>query len=86
MTLVTAMTLGVALLLNLVLIPPLGMVGAALATTGAYAVQNVILMLIFRRVAGGEIRMLFAFSRDDMSTLVNEGKAFVQRLKGRYLP
>jgi O-antigen/teichoic acid export membrane protein len=86
MTSVTAMTLGVALLLNFLLIPPLGMIGAALATAGAYAAQNVLLIFMFRVVAGGEIGQLFAFSRNDLVTLWREGKAFLSRLKERYRP
>ena len=86
MTSVTAVTLAVALLLNYLLIPPLGMIGAALATTGAYAAQNILLLFIFRTVAGGEIRQLFAFSRNDIITLLREGKAFLSRLRERYRP
>jgi O-antigen/teichoic acid export membrane protein len=86
MTSVTAMTLAVALLLNYLLIPPLGMIGAALATAGAYAAQNVLLVFMFRTVARGDIRQLFKFSRNDIITLWGEGKAFLSRLRERYRP
>jgi O-antigen/teichoic acid export membrane protein len=84
MTAVSAITLGVALLLNYLLIPQLGMIGAALATAGAYVAQNILLVFMFRTVAGGEIGQLFAFSRNDLITLWREGKAFLSRLRDRY--
>ncbi|GEM_PF-2137878 len=84
MTSVTVATLVVALALNYALIPSLGMIGAALATAGAYFAQNILLILMFRAIAGGEIRQLFAFSGGDVITLWVEGKAFLSRLRQRY--
>jgi O-antigen/teichoic acid export membrane protein len=86
MTAVSAMTLAMALLLNYLLIPPLSMIGAALATAGAYATQNVLLIIMFRTVAGGDIGQLFAFSRSDVVTLLHEGKSFLLRFRERYRP
>ncbi len=84
--LVAGITLAVALLLNFLLIPWLGMNGAALGMTGAYFVQNVFLIIVFRTVAGGRISQLFAFSFGDVQALINTGRDFLRRLTSRYRP
>lgn len=84
MTAVTAATLAVALILDFLLIPSLGMIGAATAIVCAYVLQNALLVLLFRGIAGGQVRQLFAFSRNDITTLVTEGRSFISRLWGKY--
>lgn len=84
MTVTTVAALVVSIVLNYLLIPSLGMTGAATATTLAYAAENLILTLLFGFLVGGEIRSLYAFKRSDFAVLVSESLNFLARVKGRY--
>ena len=56
--------------LNLVLIPRLGISGAALASVGSYGLAGVILLVMFRRDAGLRYRDVLLLTRADVRDLV----------------
>ncbi len=62
----SALALFVTLAADLVLIPRYGIVGAAWASTLAYTVQTVVLVVIFCRVSDVNWRDLFLLRRDDL--------------------
>jgi O-antigen/teichoic acid export membrane protein len=80
MTAVTILTLAVSAALNLTLIPVLGMNGAALATVGAYVLENLVLTFLYRSVGNGRIGALYTFSMADFRFMSQETKAAISRL------
>jgi len=63
-------SLAVNVLLNIALIPLLGLVGAALASTFCYIAACVFSMVVYRRLAGVELRRLLP-GRQDWHTLLS---------------
>lgn len=62
-----AVGLAFTLLLDIVLIPPFGIVGAAAASSVSYVAVSVSLCLTFRRETGSTLKSLFSFRPDDFS-------------------
>jgi Na+-driven multidrug efflux pump len=62
----SALALVVTLVADLLLIPRYGIVGAAWASTLAYGVQTIALVVIYRRVTGVAWRDLVVLRRDDL--------------------
>lgn len=81
MTGVTVFTLLASASLNYTLIPRLGMNGAALATVGAYILENIVLIILYRHVGHGRVHDLYDFSRADIRFMSHEAKAALSRLK-----
>jgi O-antigen/teichoic acid export membrane protein len=84
MTITTFAALIVAIAMSYLLVPSFGMTGAALATTLAYAAENLILTFLFGFLVGGEIRSLYSFKRKDFSVLIGESLGFLSRMRERY--
>jgi O-antigen/teichoic acid export membrane protein len=62
----TAVSLVLAVVLNLVLIPSLGIAGAALATTLSRFAMTLIATIYFARVIDGDVLSLFRVQRTDL--------------------
>jgi O-antigen/teichoic acid export membrane protein len=75
----SAVALIITIIANLLLIPRLGIVGAALASTLAYATQTVLLLGIYRRISGVGWRDLLLLRRDDLQLY----RRFVTRREAR---
>ena len=61
-----ALAAGLTLVLDLILIPPYGVTGAAIASVCAYAVYGVVSLVVLSRVAGIPVRDLVVPRRDDL--------------------
>lgn len=81
MSVITMTTLLQSVLLNSMLVPKFGMIGAAIATLGALIGENLILTVIFCSLSGFSVRSLYAFRRDDFRILVHEASAAMARLR-----
>lgn len=80
MVLVTVITLLSSTVLNATLVARLGMVGAASATLGAFIVESVVLILLYRRLTHGNVATLFAYTKDDVRLLAGETRSLISRL------
>jgi O-antigen/teichoic acid export membrane protein len=78
-TIITIVVLAIAVLLNALLIPRFGAIGAALAITGAELVNYLLWLVLYRVVTNGDVKALFAISRSDFRLTWNEGKSYVKR-------
>ena len=58
----SALGLGLAIPLNLALVPALGAVGAAWATAASYALITIVLVVLFARHTGTSLKLLFVRS------------------------
>ena len=63
-------TLGSTVLLDLLLIPCLGIAGAAIASTVAYTISAVVLFFYYRRLTGASLRELYSFKREELAPIV----------------
>jgi len=70
----SAATVGLHAALLLALVPWLGIVGAALATSGSYAVQLALVVAAFRRLAPVPLREVLLVDRADLGRLVRAGR------------
>jgi O-antigen/teichoic acid export membrane protein len=61
-----AVSLVTAVVLNLVLVPSLGLIGAAIATAGARGMVTITSLFYFRKISRGKISELFHFRRSDL--------------------
>jgi O-antigen/teichoic acid export membrane protein len=64
--LASVITLGVNIPLNLILIPQMGMNGGAIATSVAYIVSSIIVLLFFIRVSKNRISDVLILKRSDV--------------------
>jgi len=80
MVLVTISTLLTTTLLNSWLVGGYGMMGAATATLGAFVIENLILMTLYRYLTGGAVTPLYTFSLEDIRLLYRAGVSFSGRL------
>jgi len=74
---VLAVASGATVLLHaallLALVPPLGIVGAALATSASYAAQLALVVAAFRREVAVPLREILVVDRDDLARLARTG-------------
>lgn len=81
LTAVTVLTLLTSAALNYVMIPVFGLNGAAFATLGTYVVENLVLTILYKKLAHGSIGALYAFSIADFRFMFREASSAVSRLK-----
>jgi O-antigen/teichoic acid export membrane protein len=67
--------------LNAVLIPPYGIVGAALASLASYTLQAFLITLVFRRVSGKSVGDLLVPRREDLETYWRQLQAVLNRAR-----
>jgi O-antigen/teichoic acid export membrane protein len=70
-TALAGLSLTIGILLNLVLIPTLGITGAAVASSAAYVASMFVTFTVFAKVSGRSSRALFAVSREDFRNVVS---------------
>ncbi len=63
---VAAVALVVTVTINLSLVPIIGMIGAAIASTASYSVTSLLTVLIFRRLTGCRLRDTLLLNRSDL--------------------
>lgn len=78
--LVTSSTLVVSVLLNLWLVPEMGMNGAALATLASFTMENGVLVALYGLMSKRSVAPLFALSRTDLTALRAELVRLSRRL------
>lgn len=71
MTTATLLSLGVTVTLDVVLIPPFGPIGAAIASTGAYIVGAVACLWLFRSSFGGDITLMLRPRVEDLRSVLS---------------
>lgn len=81
--LVLGVGLGANVALNLVLIPRLGIVGAAAASSLSYGLTALLTLVLFRRLSGRGALETLVLRRADLRALGRTGRAAVERLAGR---
>jgi O-antigen/teichoic acid export membrane protein len=69
--------------LDLVLIPPFGVVGAAVASVIAYTLQGVLSLIVLSRVAGIPVRTLVVPDHDDLRAYPTAARLLVLRMRGQ---
>lgn len=74
--LIAATSLGVSVPLCFLLIPPLGMNGAALATTISYTAAMVLAVALFHRDTGTPVREIVLVSREDLRSALEALRRF----------
>lgn len=79
-TILTSVMLALMALGCWLLIPALGMKGAAISAAASGAVENTVLLVLYARVGGGEVRELYNFRRGDFVAIIVEGRSFLKRL------
>jgi len=67
--------------LNLVLIPRLGIAGAAVASLGSYALEGVLIYFAFRRHSGQGLRQSFVFRWEDLEVYRRRVAPLARRLR-----
>ncbi len=67
------------LLLNLVLIPRWGIIGAGISSTISYSVSGLLAAQVFRKKTGISWRMLLFPTAQDISSIIRAGRRFLQR-------
>jgi O-antigen/teichoic acid export membrane protein len=74
--------------LNVLLIPPLGIVGAAMATAFSYAAACVVLIVFFLRESGLTLSDLIIPTGEDIKYFIDVGTRLARRVPGaaKYLP
>lgn len=70
----------VAVLLNYLLIPRYGMVGAAVASTIAVVTENLILTYLYQKLVHGSAADLYRFEKRDFTATIREALKLVRRL------
>ncbi len=78
-TVMTILVLTVAVVLNAILIPRYGTIGAAVAATGAELVHYVAWIVLYKVVAKGDVGALFAISVADLKLTLTEGINYLRR-------
>jgi O-antigen/teichoic acid export membrane protein len=76
-TIAAAVSLAINVPLNLLLIPRLGIAGAALASTVSYSVCCLVPLIAFVRLTGVQYRDLLLMRREDVNRVVGIGRAAV---------
>jgi Na+-driven multidrug efflux pump len=81
---------GVALIatisLDVALIPPFGVLGAAVASLVAYTVQGILALAALSRVSGMPVRTLVVPERADIDAYRTAARAIAGRLRGTTVP
>jgi Na+-driven multidrug efflux pump len=72
--------------LDLALIPPLGIIGAAIASVVAYTVQGILSLVALSRVTGLPVRTLVVPERSDLAAYPAAARTLARRLRGRSTP
>lgn len=75
--------LGLNVVLNALLIPPLGITGAALATAVSYTIACLVLVTLFTRESQMPLRRVLVAEREDLQFFWNAGKRGLHRLQRR---
>ncbi len=83
-TIMTILVLSVAIVLNALLIPRYGAVGAAIATTTSELIHYVAWLVLYRVVVGGDVKALFAFTGEDFRLTWREGLTYLGKLRNQY--
>jgi O-antigen/teichoic acid export membrane protein len=83
----TTLVLGAGLVVNvaanLVLVPQLGINGAALASSISYSVTAVLTLAVFLRVSGRGLRETLILRRSDVAAAASAGAALLRRMRRR---
>ena len=79
-SLLAGITAGITILLDLALIPPFGIVGAALASLGGYAFYGGASLFALSRVSGLPLRLLLVPHRDDFAVYLRAGAAAAAKI------
>ncbi|MEA2611831.1 MAG: hypothetical protein QOG32_1557, partial [Chloroflexota bacterium] len=82
-TLILIGGLVVNVLINLVLIPRFGIVGAAAASSISYLITALMTLIVFHRLSGRGWVETLVIRRSDLVAVVGAGRAGVARLRGR---
>jgi O-antigen/teichoic acid export membrane protein len=72
--------------LDLALIPPLGIIGAAIASVVAYTVQGILSLVALSRVTGLPVRTLVVPERSDFAAYPAGARTLARRLRRRSTP
>jgi O-antigen/teichoic acid export membrane protein len=81
----TATMAGVIVNLGLLwlLMPLMGLLGAAIAMTASYAVSSALLVIAFRRYSGMSLSTMWRYQRSDSAAMLDAVSRFRGRLRGR---
>jgi O-antigen/teichoic acid export membrane protein len=71
------------LTLDVALIPPFGVVGAAVASVIAYTLHGILSLIVLSRVAGIPVRTLVVPDHDDLHAYPTAARLLVARMRGR---
>jgi O-antigen/teichoic acid export membrane protein len=77
---VAAVALVMTVIINLSLVPIIGMIGAAIASTASYTVTSLLTVLIFRRLTGCRLRDTLLLGRSDLRLISTRLAASWRRL------
>lgn len=70
-TYITASALVINTILNIILIPKFGIIGAATATSISYAISFIITSMVYIKISGNSIKDLVIFKKDDIKLYQN---------------
>jgi Na+-driven multidrug efflux pump len=74
-----AVSLPVTIALDILLIPSMGIEGAALASIGAYAVNASVVLVLFLRVTGQSLGDILLINRTDIAASWQTARGFLAR-------
>lgn len=81
--LVAIIALSVNIPLNVILIPKLGMVGGAIATSTAYLVASIVVLFIFSRISGNKITDILIIKKSDLKGFVQNVRSYVTKYRSK---
>lgn len=85
-SLVSGAAMVVTVSLDLVLIPPLGVLGAAIASVVSYTTQGILALAVLSRISGMSVRTLVVPDRADLLAYPAAGRLIAARLRGTVVP
>ena len=83
---VSGIAMVVTIVLDLALIPPFGVLGAAIASVAAYTTQGVLSAIALSRVSGLSVRTLLVPERDDFHSYARAARLLLTRLRATTVP
>jgi Na+-driven multidrug efflux pump len=82
-TWISIATLVITVVLDIVLIPPLGVPGAAIASTIAYLANLAMTLVAYRRISGGTVADAVLPRPSDVAVFVEGARSALSRLRRR---